>query len=49
MKTLNSQEGTKSMESNAKNQECANQSGRRKARREAPIGHDDAKNPDNSK
>ena len=49
-RTPNSQESVKSMESNAKKkQKFANQSGRRRARREAPSGHDGAKNPESSK
>ena len=48
-RTPNSQEGIKSVESNAKNQECANQSGRRRACRDAPSGHDGAKNPESCK
>ena len=47
-RTLNNQEGAKSMESDAKDQECANQSGRRRASREAPSGQDGAKSPESS-
>ena len=44
---LNNQDGAKSTESEAKNQECANQLGRsRAAGKEAPSGEDDAKSSD---
>ena len=48
-RTLNSQEGAKSMESDVKNQECVNLSGRRGVGREAPSGQDGANSPEGFK